>query len=390
VAETSVPRAYGSSAGTARGLAVRLLTLAVALSVAAAILEVGLRIAGYAPAALALYRPNPEGGGSFRLRPNLSLATRMGGDSVPITTNAHGMRWRETPLAPAAESARVALVGDSFTFGLWSASVESSLAGVLDQNLRPRGFEVLNFGVPGFGLLDIELQIRQQVLAFSPRYIILASYMGNDLLDTYLGLHRYDVRRDGTLQLNRGNLRERIPVEHLDGTWSIGEVLRRHIRLYAFAAQLRKDWRRGSNDAASGRIATTEGYTSNVFWSRRDYPPFAEAALRASLEAIARIKKLCDERGIQLLFVSIPSLEQVYTPHFFSGRYDIGLPQRHFEAFARSAAIPYLDLAPALVHEARTQRRNLHIQSDGHFNTAGHQVSGARISEFFLQMARQP
>lgn len=371
-------------------MALRLFAVALSLVFCALLLEVVLRITRYAPGDLGLYRSNPEPGGSFRLRPNLRLEVPMGGERVSIRTNAHGMRWRDTAIVVPAETRRVAIVGDSFTFGLWAASVESSLAGVLDNTLRRDGFEVLNFGVPGYGLLDIELQIRQQVLAFRPRHIILASYMGNDLLDTHLGLERYETANDGTLHLNHRIVAERIPAEHRDALWSMGDILRRRIRLYAFAAHVKKDWQRRSADAASRRITTTETLTSNVFWSRREYPPVAQEALRASLDAIERIKRLCEGHGVQLLLVAIPSMEQVDVPGFFRDAYDITLPQRHIEAFARAGGIPYLDLFPALAHEARTRGRNLYLQSDGHFNTAGHQVSGTRISEFFLGVARRP
>ncbi len=338
----------------------RALLVIGSLAFCVVLLEGFLRVTDYVPADVNLYRPNPAGGGSFRLKPHLNIMTRLGATPVAIHTNSHGMRWRETPQHADHALRRVAFVGDSFTFGLWADSVEHSLAGVAESVLRPSGFEVLNFGVPGYGLLDIELQIRQEVLTFNPRDIVLTTYNGNDLLDTYLGLDRYRVSGNGTLQLDDRILSQKIPARFLDQTWSLQEAARRRFRLYSLVSHARKQLSMRRGDRGDARIPTTDTYTSNVFWSRTRYPEFAEQARTAFSSALDRIKALCDE-------------------------HDIRLPQQRLEDFARAASVPYLDLLPPLATEAREHGKNLHVQSDGHFNTLGHQVSGQLIADFFLR-----
>ena len=43
------------------------------------------------PEKLSLFEPNPEGTGSYRLKPNLDLVTSVADSEVKIHTNSHGM-----------------------------------------------------------------------------------------------------------------------------------------------------------------------------------------------------------------------------------------------------------------------------------------------------------
>ena len=236
-------------------------------------------------------------------------------------------------------------------------------------------------------MLDVELQIQEQVLGFSPTSIVLVFYTGNDLLDTLLGLQRYSVSANGTLQLDQDILREKIPADMLDDGWGARDALA-SFRLSAFLGQVVRGIRSDEWGHRDGvRAPEAETYTSNMFWSQRRYPAFAQEARRVSLAALTRIQELCDQYGVQLLVVSVPSIEQIYNPSWFGDSYDIRLPQRYIEEFAGSASVPYLDLLPSLAIEAREKGRNLHFQSDGHFNNLGHQVSGELVAEFIQRRA---
>jgi lysophospholipase L1-like esterase len=153
------------------------------------------------PEALDLLQLNPRGTGPYRLKPNLDLSTRVGGYEVRIKTNRHGMRWREVDHG-SSDKKRVAFFGDSFTFGCWADSVEKSFVGVFERNVPPNEFETLNFGVGGYGLADVELQIREQGLQFSPSYAILVFYNGNDFRDTYLGTEKDDIVNGTTVLIS--------------------------------------------------------------------------------------------------------------------------------------------------------------------------------------------
>jgi hypothetical protein len=164
---------------------------------------------------------NPRGTGSYRLQPNYQRVARIGGREVRVSTNRHGMPWRDVSVEKTDRRRRIAFVGDSFTFGCWADNFEKAFVGVFDKSVSPERFEVLNFGVGGYGLSDVELQIQEQVMAFSPTFVIAVVFTGNDFRDTLLGAHKEDLV-DGTARLNDANLRARVPEEYLgfDGTLS--------------------------------------------------------------------------------------------------------------------------------------------------------------------------
>ncbi|MCJ7827590.1 hypothetical protein MUP65_00380, partial [Patescibacteria group bacterium] len=93
---------------------------------------------------------------------NLDISTKFRKRKIIIKTNSYGMHWREVSLTKSLEKKRIAFVGDSFTFGLWADRVENSFVGVFDSLLSSESFEVLNFGVNGYGLDDEELLIKEE------------------------------------------------------------------------------------------------------------------------------------------------------------------------------------------------------------------------------------
>ena len=159
------------------------------------------------PKELKLFRENPHGTGSFRLKPNLHANTNVNNTKIQIRTNSHGMHWRDVDMNNAQKRVRIAFVGDSFTFGCWAESFQSSFVGVFEKNLPNTTYEVLNFGVGGYGLSDIELLLKEEVSHFHPDYVILAFFNGNDFRDTYLGINKYNIV-EGTARWNSNVIRQ--------------------------------------------------------------------------------------------------------------------------------------------------------------------------------------
>ena len=193
------------------------LALLLGLSLALAASEMGLRVyEGWGserrrpPEELDLLHPSPRGTGSFRLKPNLDVATSVGPYQVRIETNRHGMRWREVSKENTEGRRRVGFFGDSFTFGCWAEDVEHSLVGVFEKSVSPERWEVLNFGVGGYGFADIELQLEEEALEFDLSYAVLVSFNGNDFRDTYLGAGKDHIIH-GTAVLDDDVLEKKVP-----------------------------------------------------------------------------------------------------------------------------------------------------------------------------------
>lgn len=349
--------------------------------------EAFLRLINYSPDKLALFQENPNGTGSYRLRPNLDMNVKFGTKLVHIRTNAYGMRWREVSLSKHAGTKRVAFIGDSFTFGLWADSVEQSLVGVFDTLLAPNGVETLNFGVPGYGLADIELLIHEQVLRFRPDIIILLLYNGNDFLDTYLGLERYYLSGDGVLLTNEKILKQKIPEEFRRGARSLQRSLTDQIYLTRL---LKTGLLTLLPQDKSKKPQTTprdNSYTSNLFWSQTDYPEFALKAKDMTFEALERIVLLLRKNQVELCIAAIPSIQQVLSPEKFGDDFHLDLPQRYLAEFTATNAIPFLDLLPGLALFAREPGEDVYYLGDGHFNNLGHRVVGNLLASFFAKQA---
>ena len=76
---------------------------------------------------------------------------------------------------------RVALIGDSFTFGE-GVRFEDTWGSVLGEALGTH-CQVLNFGVPGYGIDQIYLRYMKDVRPWHPT-IVIASFIEDDLWRT--------------------------------------------------------------------------------------------------------------------------------------------------------------------------------------------------------------
>ena len=330
-----------------------------------------------------IFLPIAEANGSVRLRPHLNINWQIDSSPVALRTNSRGLAGRDMAVDKPTGTARVAFVGDSFTFGFWADSFEHSFVGVFDKEMTPSGFDVLNFGVPGFGLKDIERQLESDVQPFQPDYIVLASFNGNDFMETYLDTDRHEGLASGR-NPNREEIGEKVPLEFQE-PWNLRQEMLERIRLYGLIRDFAK---RVFPSPSPGRLPdrwTPNGstYRSQGFWQRADYPPFAERARDVSLESLENIRRFCDHNGVVLLIVTIPFLEQVYFADDFRNGYDVHLPQKYVEQFAADHSIAYLDLQPPLTDYVRRTGATLYFQQDGHFNTEGHAVAGMLVTAFF-------
>ncbi len=371
-----------------------LLTVSVCLF----ILEAGVRLDDWResrklPAAspeLPLLEENPAGTGSYRLRANLDLETRVGTTNIRIRTNSHGMHWRETPLTGRAGRQRVAFLGDSFTFGSWATDWAHTFVGVFESRLPRDRFEALNFGVGGYGLLDEELLLQEIALKFEPAYVVVVMYMGNDFRDTWLGLNRERIV-NGTARLNDETPEGRVPAEQLaeDNTLSVDCPVPIWRRIASRSAAFRRLAPLLNLEDLCVRFRPNRNFFMPGFWSR--VPP-AEVALQARqsvLDALSRMDVLAGTRRARLAVVALPTSDQVYAREWTGRTFDTALPQSAVEAFCRDRRIPYLDLLPLLRQQAAASNRRLYLKQDIHLNDFGHAKVGELIAGWFDSRVRR-
>lgn len=175
--------------GIGVALAASLLTLCA--------LELVTRVVGVSVGTLYINRKTVEASDDPALRFQLR-AGAVAAAEVEYRINDHRMRNRPVVEFKPPEARRVAVLGDSITFGYWVA-VDDAFPAQLERLLREsdhgdQAIEVLNFGVPGYNI-DQELAwLERQVLRFSPDLVILALCL-NDFESVFSYEYGLVVRR---------------------------------------------------------------------------------------------------------------------------------------------------------------------------------------------------
>ena len=148
------------------------------------VMEIGLRVAGFAHASL--YAPDERRG--WVLRPSVTAWVGTEAGRRLVSTSAAGLRDREHAIEKPPGTVRIAVLGDSFTEALQVAAEETFWA-VLERLLRScpayagRAVEVINFGVGGYGTAQELLTWREQASHYAPDLVVLAFYTENDVLN---------------------------------------------------------------------------------------------------------------------------------------------------------------------------------------------------------------
>ncbi len=150
-----------------------------------------------------------------------------------VEINSSGFRDREWSSSKEPNTVRIALLGDSYVAGM-EVPRRDRMGEVLQEKLNRRSkhqrFEVLNFGVTGFGTAQELETLRHRVLGYEVDIVLCFFYTGNDLFNNSLELDpeplrlHYRLAEDGDLV--------RLSYEVRDGP--LKQWLRHHSRTYLF------------------------------------------------------------------------------------------------------------------------------------------------------------
>jgi lysophospholipase L1-like esterase len=104
---------------------------------------------------------------------------------VDVAINQDGLREREVNKAKGPGVFRIAMVGDSITFG-WGVAQDQTLSRQLELLLnrqRPLGdgvrFEVVNFGVGNYSIADVAAMLEAKALAYSPDLVVYGAFIND-------------------------------------------------------------------------------------------------------------------------------------------------------------------------------------------------------------------
>jgi len=136
-------------------------------------------------------------------------------------TNAGGFLEREVAAAPDPSVRRVAVLGDSMTYGTGTAAETYTRAA--EAHLGA-GWQVLNFAQYGYDAAQSAATLRHRVWAYAPDLVVYAAY-ANDTLPSrviYTGEPPLPTSVSARDELFPRALRERSSVlRHLEGEWLV-------------------------------------------------------------------------------------------------------------------------------------------------------------------------
>lgn len=330
-----------------------------------------------------------EGPAGIALRPGWHGEVETSEFEVDLRIGQDGRR--DTPPVAGARPTVLAL-GDSFTFGCWSAADRMWPAQLQDA----AGVQVVNAGSPNYGT-DAQLAwLRGPGKAVKPDVLVVAFYTGNDFYDNMVGRGAYTLDA-GFLVLKpseeqrwggydclsntpvdpalvaQAGASDAAPAPTATRPWYRGLLLRSHLYQYVRGIlYARERSRLRPNQAES--------------WYLRTYRPEMDAAVVATDQYLDEILAEARRRDLPLALVVIPASTEVYdedwqawlaaTGHDES-LFDRGRPRRFVLEWARENGVPALDLLPAF-----RGRERMYYRSDMHWNDLGHFQAGETVARF--------
>ena len=310
---------------------------------------------------LHIYQPNPTG--SMRLLPNLHQPVTVEGRPFTLVTNSQGLAWRETNKEKPTQKTRIAFLGDSFTQGMWSPSLDSCFVGIAEK--QTPGVECVNFGVGGYGVADMRLMLEEEVFAYHPDQVVLIFFNGNDYHDTYEGL------------LNEAEVTPK---------WNLSAFLYQQIALARFGIGLVNRVRYREHKAEDLLLDLPDfEVAGELEWIRKTYDDRQQLSVEATLMELDTIRSQCQAQGIPLWLAALPCERQVYIETFSGEDWSLDQPQSYLEKWCREEDVPYLDLMPGLRRAARSTEKPLYFKTEQHLTPEGHVVVGQLLGDWLRQ-----
>jgi lysophospholipase L1-like esterase len=342
--------------------------------------------------------PDPRFG--WVLAPGANYVNRLPEEAVPVSYNADG--WRDQPRAQdkAKGVMRVLVLGDSF-MEAYSVRFEDALPARLERLIgtAERRVEVINLGVGGYGTLQEYLVFNAVGRGYQPDVVVLAMFLGNDLIDNSQELTSL-LSRSGLKVNARPFLDPRVS----EPGWVVTQVdyegaLKRYEKHRRRAAEPLNRLLRHSALLQTGRRAlelvplswwTGSHSKKGVSWllanfclHYREEPPEFKRSWDVTRRILARLNRDVRGAGARLLVMSVPGDHEVEENRVENDNYACvkeTFSYRRLGKLLDELDIDYLDLLPAFRDARRQTRVELFRRSDGHWNPQGHALAARELA----------
>lgn len=259
------------------------------------------------------------------LSENANNAISIG--NVTRTVNSYGFADHEPFISKTGDRVRIAVIGDSFTFGLGN-KINETFPKLLEDTLGygDGKYEVLNLGIPGANTFEESKMLYFVHKEFQPDIIIIA-FFGNDIIAPFEAEEEICYKR-GKFSTSRlaGRLKMNL--------------------IYLFNA---------FNNVSVDKNYAEILFDNEIGWSCFDY-------------ALSEIKKFSEEQKQALVFVVIPDAPDP------ANLYLANRAKRLFE----KKDLDYFDLQPYFKYE----ENNSYWNSFGHYNYKANLIIAKEIASF--------
>jgi len=353
----------------------------VSLALFVAFVELGLRLLSldFARPATVITRADPDCG--WVKVPATTTTRKTGEFKATYAVNSLGLRDDESlTKAKPAGTQRVLFVGDSFVQG-YTVERDDLFVDLVERAFTADGrkIEAVNGGTEGWSTDQEVVWLQKEGLSFAPDAVVFCFFQNDvwgDQLASYTGLPkpRFPAQGDGsTWERPAGDAPER------SGWFATHTCLGGFFHGMATGTRYRADLVLGNMGADEAVVLKSAPAPFVDGWAR------TTTALRA-------LKAACEKAQSKLLFVAIPSREQVEpgakerwgAAHGLpESEFDPDLPSERVLAAAANAGIPataLLDPRPALKTAAK-DGTPLYFAKDFHVNPAGNRALARAIFE---------
>ncbi len=347
-----------------REWALRLALVAAACAAALVLLEAWIRARDLPKDDAMLFRAHPGSPRLVRLEPGAS--GRFTG--VPVRANRFGYRGPDWDVAKPRGAFRVAVLGDSETFG-YGVLEEETYPARIERALRERRperrWEVLNFAMSGFNTAQAAEVCTLDVLPFAPDLVVLG-FFPNDV-DPPIRAEHFGVRAaaadEGARAVPAGE-----PVRPADAKARAWSPLR-------WVGALRTPQFLRTRGAALARrlgvrVGTSTTRYADLYASRAPAWLSCEEALRA-------IRDACARRGVRFAVAILPFIVS------FDETHPMAAAHRQVAAFCEAEGIPCLDLLPAYMGESAARLAVSPVNN--HMNAEGNRIAAEAILAWLLE-----
>ena len=329
-------------------------------------------------------------------RPNTSGRYFLEGKSY-VKINSTGFNDNEHSVPKEKGTFRIAVLGDSYVEAIQvdrSDKFWNRLEKIANQKFRGNNiqkYEVMAFGVSGWGPLQQFLLLESEVLKYNPDLIIVLITTGNDIIDSSkvfdsVKNRPYFVKKDGSYQIDTSFKNVQNSLWRKDLGVIDNSSIYKWTRLCLSVVR---------NNIKSAVITPRQDDTliNHSYYAPVEDSNDWQAAWDASFEAYSRMIRLSGSTDKKILFVLGTNYDQLQNYNLMKDgilqrSHSHYTPNRYLIEFFQNRNVQYFDLIEHLNTELWSdQFRFMHgsyPKWQGHWNKFGHKVAADTLSQYLF------